>query len=108
MKLNEYQLLANETATYKKSLKIIYPTLGLNGEAGEVAEKVKKVFRDQGGEFTEQNRADLVLELGDALWYIAAVCKDIGVSLEDVAYSNINKIRSRVLRGVLGGSGDNR
>lgn len=108
MKLNEYQSLANETATYPKERKLIYPILGLNGEAGEVAEKLKKILRDQDGEVTDENKAAIILELGDVLWYVAATCMDLGVSLEDVAYSNINKIRSRVLRGVLGGSGDNR
>lgn len=108
MKLNEYQKEAEVTGVYPSERNIIYPTLGLNVEAGELADKVKKVLRDCNGEFTEEKKISIVLELGDCLWYIAILARDLGYNLEDVARLNIEKLRSRQKRGVLGGSGDNR
>lgn len=108
MDFKEYQKKANSTAIYPKDFGVIYPTLGLNGEAGEVAEKIKKVIRDQGGDFTEDNIQDLKKELGDVLWYIAALCKDLGLCMEDVAEANIKKLFSRKERGVITGKGDDR
>jgi len=105
---DEYQQRANATAIYPDSAKLTYPVLGLNGEAGEVAEKVKKMVRDDNNEMTEDKRTELAKEVGDVLWYIAAICRDIEVSLEDVAQLNITKLESRKKRGVLHGSGDNR
>jgi NTP pyrophosphatase (non-canonical NTP hydrolase) len=87
---------------------IVYPTLGLANEAGEVAGKVKKIFRDRGGVVTDDDRAALTLELGDVLWYMAELCTQLGISLEDVAASNIEKLRGRQARGTLLGSGDDR
>lgn len=108
MKLNEYQKEAEVTAVYPSEQNIIYPALGLNGEAGEVADKVKKVLRDCNGEFTGEKKQEIALELGDVLWYVAIMARDIGYSLEQIAEFNIEKLRSRQKRGVLGGSGDNR
>ena len=106
MTLNEYQQAALTTATYTHS--IIYPALGLTGEAGEVADKVKKVLRDNDGVFDEHRKMEIAKELGDVLWYIANMADDLGFKLEEIAQMNVNKLASRAQRGVLGGSGDNR
>ena len=106
MNINEYQKQASETAIYKD--KLIYPTLGLAGEAGEIANKVKKILRDNSGELEEDVRQNLISELGDVLWYIAALATDLNVELSEVANKNIEKLNSRKNRGTIGGSGDNR
>lgn len=108
MEINEYQKGALETAIYPESKKIIYPTLGLVGEAGEVAEKVKKVYRDNNSSFTTEKKIEIVKEIGDVLWYCATLANDLGFSLEEVARMNYEKLKSRQNRGVIGGSGDNR
>jgi NTP pyrophosphatase (non-canonical NTP hydrolase) len=87
---------------------IVYPTLGLTNEAGEVAGKVKKIFRDRDGVVTDDDRASLTLELGDVLWYLAELCTQLGVSLDDVATANLRKLEDRTLRGTLSGDGDYR
>tara|TARA_R110000764_G_scaffold46737_1_gene104813 strand:- start:301 stop:612 length:312 start_codon:yes stop_codon:yes gene_type:complete len=99
----EYQRKAVSFALYPATHKVLYPTLGLCGESGEVAEKVKKQVRD--GVF---NRHEVAKELGDVLWYLTNVCNDIGYSLDEIAVLNINKLNSRKERGTLQGSGDNR
>lgn len=106
--LNEYQEIARSTAVYQD--KILYPTLGLVGEAGEVAEKVKKLIRDKGGilNMTEEDRVALVKEVGDVLWYCAALSYDLGIKLEDVARMNMGKLLARKEAGTISGSGDNR
>lgn len=87
---------------------IAYPTLGLTNEAGEVAGKVKKIFRDRGGIVTDGDREALTLELGDVLWYLAELCTQLGVDLSDVAAANIRKLEDRTARGTLAGDGDHR
>ena len=106
MNFKEYQQRANATAIYDSKFSILYPTLGLAGEAGEVADKVKKIIRDNKSVVNE--RVEIAKELGDVLWYLAAVSRDIGVSLEDVAMMNIEKLEDRKERGTLQGNGDNR
>jgi NTP pyrophosphatase (non-canonical NTP hydrolase) len=106
MNINTYQQEAAKTAIY--SNKLIYPTLGLAGEAGEIANKVKKILRDNSGELAEDVRQNLINELGDVLWYVAALATDLGVELSEVADKNVEKLHSRKNRGVIGGSGDNR
>lgn len=106
MNFKEYQERANATAIYDSKFSILYPTLGLTGEAGEVADKVKKIIRD--GKSVVNERVEIAKELGDVLWYLAAVARDIGVSLDDVAQMNIEKLESRKERGTLQGNGDNR
>jgi NTP pyrophosphatase (non-canonical NTP hydrolase) len=106
MNFKEYQKAAKETAMYPEVYSVIYPTLGLNGEAGEVAEKVKKFLRD--GTSLEALREVLSKELGDVLWYVAAICSDLELDLGDVARANIFKLQDRKIRGVLGGAGDER
>jgi NTP pyrophosphatase (non-canonical NTP hydrolase) len=87
---------------------IVYPTLGLTNEAGEVAGKVKKIFRDRNGVITEEDRQALKQELGDVLWYLTQICTDLDLTLEEVAEANIAKLFSRLDRGQIGGDGDNR
>jgi NTP pyrophosphatase (non-canonical NTP hydrolase) len=87
---------------------IVYPTMGMVNEAGEVAGKVKKIFRDRGGEITEADREALKQELGDVLWYMAQICTELNLSLQEVAESNLTKLFSRLERGQIKGDGDNR
>jgi hypothetical protein len=100
--------MAVETAVYGDGDKIIYPTLGLCGEAGEVSDKVKKVIRDNDGIFTEELKEQIMIEMSDCLWYCAALARDLGYTLEEAAKKNLNKLNSRLERGVISGSGDNR
>jgi NTP pyrophosphatase (non-canonical NTP hydrolase) len=105
----EYQTQVKKTAIYPNvGNNIAYPVLGLNGEAGEVAEKVKKLIRDSEGKLDDFHREELVKELGDVLWYVAALSFELGVDLNTVAEKNISKLTSREKRGVLHGDGDNR
>lgn len=109
MDLNYYQIESRKTALYPNVGKNpIYPTLGLNGEAGEVADKVKKVLRDKKGYFDAQTIKDIELELGDVLWYVSQLSSELGLTLEDVAMANLNKLASRKQRGKLSGEGDKR
>jgi NTP pyrophosphatase (non-canonical NTP hydrolase) len=109
MTFQEYQEESRKTAIYpNKDNNFIYPTLGLAGEAGEVAEKIKKVLRDGNGIVSPEKKEELTKELGDVLWYVANLSKELGISLEDVAKNNIEKLQSRQQRGELHGSGDNR
>lgn len=108
MTLNEYQSKALETAIYPKEYKTVYPALGLAGEAGEVADKIKKVLRDNKCVFTEEKKKEIAKELGDVLWYIATLANDIGYTLEEVGQMNYDKLHSRQERGMIHGNGDNR
>ena len=108
MTLNEYQKEALSTAVYGSGSKIIYPTLGLAGEAGEVADKVKKVLRDNNGEFDDWRKIQIAAEIGDVLWYIAALSDDLGFTLEDIAKLNIGKLSQRRANNTIHGEGDNR
>jgi NTP pyrophosphatase (non-canonical NTP hydrolase) len=104
-----YQQVAARTgAVFATDHPIVYPTLGLASEAGEVAGKVKKIFRDGQGHITDADRQALALELGDVLWYLSEICTRLGIRLEDVAAGNIAKIADRAARGVLRGEGDHR
>lgn len=109
MDFTTYQTKSRRTAKYPAiGHPVIYPTLGLANEAGEVAGKVKKVFRDKGGIIGEAECEALKGELGDVLWYLAQVCTELGLSLDEVAEKNIEKLYSRLERGAIGGDGDNR
>ena len=106
---NDYQDLAMSTAVYpQRGSNLAYPALGLNGEAGEVAEKVKKILRDKGGVLDDEMRKALKKELGDVLWYVAAMCSEAGLRMGEVAELNISKLRDRQTRDMLHGSGDER
>ena len=109
MEMNSYQDAARKTAAYPDVGRTpIYPTLGLTGEAGEVADKVKKVIRDRGGVFDSDTREAIKLELGDVLWYVAQLASELGYDLNEVADANLQKLSSRAARGRIGGSGDQR
>jgi NTP pyrophosphatase (non-canonical NTP hydrolase) len=108
MDINHYQFEASTTANYPREKGMEYTILGLNGEAGEVADKYKKIIRDKESVIIYKDTQELAKELGDVLWYVAMLAKELGYSLEDIAQMNIDKLRSRQERGVLGGSGDNR
>jgi len=109
MDLNTYQTAALQTAIYpNQSFNFTYPVLGLVGEAGEVADKLKKVIRDNGGILTDPVRDAVAKEIGDVLWYVAVLASEMDYNLNDIAQINIDKLNSRKERGVLSGSGDNR
>ena len=92
-------------------LGLLYTTLGLAGEAGEVADKVKKIVRDNEdphADLSEEKKMELAKEIGDVLWYIATLSHELGFNLNHIATMNINKLLSRKKRNVIKGSGDNR
>lgn len=109
MNFAEYQEKAKQTAKYPViGHAVIYPTLGLTNEAGEVSGKIKKIFRDKEGVIGEAERNALRGELGDVLWYLAQVSTELGLSLDEIAELNIAKLLDRQLRGKIQGDGDNR
>lgn len=127
MNMNEYQQAALSTAIYNRKWAILYPALKMSGEVGEINEKIGKMIRDKDidpadlsqfyisgapieadSEWLSSFREDIKKELGDVLWYIAGLAANFGLTLEDVAQTNIDKLRSRKERGVIKGSGDNR
>lgn len=109
MNFSEYQQKAKETAKYPViGYGVIYPTLGLANEAGEVAGKIKKIFRDKEGNIGAAEKDALKAELGDVLWYIAQVATELDLSLDEIAQGNIAKLLDRQVRGKIQGDGDNR
>lgn len=113
MEMREYQERALTTVKYPDvGNNFVYPTLGLVGEAGEVADKIKKFMRDDGvmtpRELSEDQRQALAKEIGDVLWYVAQLSTECGLSLETIAEMNIAKLSSRRERGTLNGNGDDR
>lgn len=104
--LADYQQQAAKTAIYPEEAQVYYPSLGLAGEVGEVCNKVKKILRDN--KDIEEVRDDLRAELGDVLWYLAALASDLDLSLQVIAELNLQKLQDRQERGVIQGSGDNR
>ena len=109
MNFTDYQNKARATAKYPViGHGVIYPTLGLVNEAGEVAGKIKKVFRDKDGEISTETREVLKAELGDVLWYISQVATELELSLDEIAEYNIKKLLSRLERGTIKGDGDTR
>lgn len=109
MELSDYQSRSRSTAVYPHAGdNLLYPTLGLCGEAGEVAEKIKKMVRDDAGVLTGERRAALAKELGDVLWYLAQIATEADLELDAIAEANIEKLSSRQRRNVLQGSGDDR
>ena len=109
MELNHYQSESRKTALYPDvGSNPIYPTLGLVGESGEIADKVKKVIRDKQGFFDKESRDAIKYELGDVLWYISQLSSEFGYELEEIASANLQKLNSRKIRGKIQGSGDDR
>ena len=110
MRFDEYQKRALTTVltTDDEFKDMLHWVLGINGESGEIAEKVKKIIRDKDGVVSDDDKKELAKEIGDVLWYLAVFADQLGVSLDDIADQNLAKLQSRKQRGVLGGSGDNR
>jgi len=109
MNFSDYQTRSRITAQYPAiGHPVVYPTLGLANEAGEVAGKLKKVFRDKSGQISDETREALAAELGDVLWYLAQVCTELDISLDEVAEANLAKLLDRQARGKIKGDGDNR
>ena len=106
-RFDEYDAVVQETARYEgKGKNLVYEVMGLAGEVGELANKVKKILR--GDSTLEEMRAALIAELGDVLWYVGAVAFELGISLGKVAWLNAEKLRDRIRRGVIKGNGDDR
>jgi len=109
MNFTDYQQTSRSTAIYPNvGNNFVYPTLGLAGEAGEVAEKVKKIIRDAAGVASEEKKLEISKELGDVLWYVAQIASEFGLDLQQVAQGNLDKLRKRQEEGKLHGNGDNR
>ena len=109
LEFHMYQFEARKTAIYPDvGHNLVYPVLGLNGEAGEVAENVKKLIRDKESKYDPEFSEKIADELGDVLWYIAAICDEMGFSMAYIAKNNLEKLDSRSKRNKLHGSGDNR
>ena len=104
--LNNYQMQARKFAIYPERMNVTYPTLGLAGEAGEVADKVKKIYRD--GRDDAKFKGEIAKEIGDVLWYCANLAEDLGFTLQQVAEMNIYKLKQRRALGTIVGSGDDR
>lgn len=104
----EFELMQRDVASKAHDPAMIAKVLGLVGEAGEVAEKFKKIIRDKDGKISDQDRMDIQKELGDVLWYVSVLADYLECSLSGVAQANLDKLRSRKSRGVSRGSGDDR
>ena len=106
-----YQQLCTETQIYPREHAVFYPALGLAGEAGEVANKIKKIMRDRKGDVNNLSgeiKEDIASEIGDCLWYISALATDLGIGLDGVVVENIRKLQKRKEKGTIHGSGDKR
>lgn len=110
MNFDEYQKQALTTAstTNDEFKDMMHWVLGVTGEAGEIAEKFKKIIRDKNGVISDEDKNELTKEIGDVLWYLSVLANQLGLSFEDVATKNLEKLKSRKNRGVISGSGDNR
>ena len=106
MNFNEYQKLARSTAVYPEEHKVVYPALGLCGEAGEVADKIKKTVR--GDTPLDEVTGSIAMELGDVLWYVAVLADDLGITLDQIAEWNVDKLQRRMKSNKIKGDGDNR
>ena len=106
--LDEYQQAARQTAIYPEQAALAYLALGLNGEAGEAADHIKKAIRDNDGRLDAARETAILRELGDVLWYVAMMADELGRDLSTVARMNIDKLALRKAAGTIGGSGDER
>ena len=106
---NTYQQESRKTwGLVKMDHPIVYPTMGLVNEAGELAGKVKKIFRDKDGVISDEDREALKYELGDVLWYLAQIATELDLTLDEVASANPTHLFSRLQRNTSRGDGDNR
>ena len=109
MKFNDYQTATKQTAKYPESMALVYLSLGVASEAGEVAGKMKKWIRDGDSKMTRQEWIEAMSsEIGDVLWYCARLADELDLNLDQIAQENMDKLLDRKARGVIGGSGDNR
>jgi len=109
MTFDEYQKEAAKTAKYPDiGNNYVYPTLGVVGEAGEIAEKVKKIIREDKGKISKTKKKEIKKEMGDVLWYLSKLADELKLSFNDIAETNVKKLNSRAERNVIHGSGDNR
>jgi len=108
MNFNEYQKEAYKTLIHKDRDNLAYFALGIAGESGEVADKIKKIFRDKDGVMDENDKKEIAKEMGDVLWYLSQLSQYIDMDFADIAQINLDKLKSRQERGTLSGSGDNR
>lgn len=108
LSFTEYQKQAASTAIYPKRYEIIYPGMGLSNEAGECLGKIKKVLRDKDGIFSQEDKEAIAGEALDTVWYCAALLSDLGIDFGEYAQKNLDKLKSRMERGKIQGSGDNR
>lgn len=110
MTLDEYQKEALVTAVFTDDeyKDLSHWVLGITGEAGEIAEKLKKIVRDKNAMLDSDDKQEIAKEIGDVLWYLAVLAKHLGYKMDDVGKLNIKKLRSRQARNKIGGSGDNR
>ena len=108
LQFSDYCKAAASTDRYPNECKPWVYALGLTGEAGELADKIKKVYRDDNGVFNQEKREAIAKELGDVLWYLTRLGATLGFSLEEIAKGNIKKLADRAKRGKIGGSGDDR
>lgn len=114
MNFSEYNKISSETLFYPQkpngelSIAPMYLALGVTGEGGELGEKIKKVYRDYGGIFTQESILEIKKEVGDVLWYLNRLSEELGFTLESAAELNVTKIQDRIKREVLRGQGDNR
>lgn len=104
MDLAKYNEMVDASSVYPRENLYVYPALGLGGEAGEVQEKIKKWLRGDG----DLDKVLVAKELGDVTWYVTALARDLGYTLEDILQMNYDKIMSRKERGALKGDGDER
>jgi len=109
MTFNDYQAETNKTAIYPdRGHNFVYPVLGMMGESGEVAEKIKKVWRDKNNVISDTDKLEIKKEMGDVLWYLSQLATELQIDFDDVANTNVLKIQSRLERNKLNGDGDNR
>lgn len=109
MNFNDYQEATKQTAKYPENMALVYLSLGISSEAGEVAGKMKKWIRDGESKMTREEWVQAMSsEIGDVLWYASRLADELGLDLSQIAQENMNKLLDRKARGVIGGSGDNR
>ena len=111
MDFDEYEKLASRTGVFEGKVAenpLMYLGLGVTSEAGEVADKIKKIMRNDQGVISTERKEALKFELGDVLWYLSQISRQIGIPFSEVATANIEKLADRAKRNVISSDGDNR